>query len=158
MLQLKSTILHRLKAFNLVQLLDFFVAGFMGHLERRLVDVINDRALNIQRSRYYVNPEKLTHLKCSKLIIPNFSLVKNESKGTEYVVNMKEEICSCPMGQCGATCKQQCAIAKEFNVRSTQILNFVEISVKQELLYIVYGSSVTVPSHWFAKLTDKPTT
>ena len=157
MLQLKSTILHRLKAFNLVQLFDFIVVGFIGHLERRLVDVINDRALNIHRSRYYVDPEKLIPLKCFKLTIPNFYLVRNESKGTEYVVNMKEEVCSCPIGQCGATCKHQCAIVKEFNIRSSQILNFVDITVKQDLLYIVYGSSVTVPSHWFAKLTDKPT-
>ncbi|KAK3911088.1 Methanogen homoaconitase large subunit [Frankliniella fusca] len=157
MLQLKSTILQRTKAFNLVQLLDFIVAGFMGHLERRLVDVINDRALNVQRSRYFVEPEKLKPLRCSKLTIPNFYLVKNESKGTEYVVNMKEEVCSCPVGVCGATCKHQCAVVKEFNLSSSQILNFVDVTFKQDLLYIVYGSHITVPSHWFAKLTDKPT-
>ncbi|KAK3926335.1 Protein FAR-RED ELONGATED HYPOCOTYL 3 [Frankliniella fusca] len=152
---LKDLICHRTKAFSPVQLLDFLVTRYVSYLERRIVDVINNRVVNSHRSRYFITPKKLEPLKCHPLSRPHTYLVENNSKGTKYFVNMIDEICSCPVGRNGATCKHQCAVVRDFNVPSTQVQNFShheDPKLKQDLFHIVYGSSAKLPQDWFAPL------
>lgn len=119
-----------------------------------LIDVINDRALNIQRTRYFINPEKLIHLNCTALERPNVYLVKNVNKNSEYMVDMEAEVCSCPEGQTGKPCKHQCAVVRQFNLQSSQIRNFgqADIAMKKILFFIVYGPSAQLPPNWLAPL------
>lgn len=156
MLILKDKVCQRKKAFSPVQLMDFILVGFTNYLVTRIVDVVNDRDLNVQRTRYFIDPAKLLPLKCFPTNRPNFFLVKNTSKGTEHIVNMIDEICSCEEGKCGKPCKHQCAVVTEFHIQTTQIRNFnqFDVKVKEDLLYIAYGSSAKVPSNWFASLKD----
>lgn len=154
---MKDKVLERCKAFNPVHLLDFILTKYNSYLERRIVDVINNRALNPFKSRFYVRPEKLVNLECTKdEHLPNTYSVKNLQKGTEYTVVMDYEMCSCPEGRSGASCKHLCAVVKEFKIASSQIhpLQQCNPSMKLTLFEIVYGHR-NVPPGWFASLSEE---
>jgi hypothetical protein len=99
---LKEKVLGRVKAFNPVQLVDFLITRYQAYIEMRITDVLNNRSLHPFKSRYFIRPEKLENLLTEKLdTFADAYKVKNLTKGTEYIVLMSDEICSCPEGRCG---------------------------------------------------------
>ena len=50
---LKEKIFARLKAFNLVQLIDFFLTRLEFYYERRLMNIANNRLDDLRQSRYF---------------------------------------------------------------------------------------------------------
>lgn len=152
---LKDKACQRQKCFSPIQLFDFIVTRFCSIISKRIIDVINNRALNTTRTRFFISPEKLVPLKCKKLKYPNAFSVENSEKGTEYIVSMSDEVCSCPMGRNGAPCKHQAAVVRDFRPPSTQISNYShndDPKVKEDLFYVVYGASAKIPENWFSSL------
>ena len=70
----KDKVLGRTKAFNPVHLFEFVVTRYDMYLKGRIIDVVNNRASNAFKSRFFVRPEKLQDLICKKF----------ESSGQEY--------------------------------------------------------------------------
>jgi len=93
----------------------------------------------------------------SKSFMESFKDCSNSVKRTEYVVNMQDEVCSCPVGKNGSPCKHMAAVTKNFDVPSTQILNCKDPKSKLDLLFIVYGESAKTPDNWFAGLQSRKT-
>ncbi|KAK3919949.1 Cleft lip and palate transmembrane protein 1-like protein [Frankliniella fusca] len=155
---LKEKVMNRLKAFNLVQLLDFMLTRYDSYVESRIIDVVNNRALNPFKSRYFFPAEKPVDLKCQKLDkYPNSYCVKNMRKGTVYFVLMEWEICSCEAGKLGRPCKHMCAVVQHFNLSSSLIhpvLQCHNSTMKRVLFHIAQGH-VNVPDEWFKSLFDK---
>ncbi|KAJ1526610.1 hypothetical protein ONE63_008196 [Megalurothrips usitatus] len=154
---LKEKVMNRLKAFNLVQLLDFMLTRYDSYVESRIIDVVNNRAPNPFKSRYFFPAEKLVDLKCQKLDkYPNSYCVKNISKGTVYFVLMEWEICSCEAGKCGRPCKHMCAVVQHFNLSSSLIHPLLQChnsTMKRVLFHIAHGH-VNVPDEWFKSVFD----
>lgn len=155
---MKTKVLVRTKAFNPVQLADFIITRYQAYLERRLVDIVNNRALNPFKSRYYIRAEKLVDLKCEKLASPpNTFLVKNSKKGSEYHVVMDLEVCSCPHGKSGNPCKHLCAVVQQFNICSSLIHPLLQChnpTMRKILFEVAYGHR-NVPAGWFDGLYNE---
>lgn len=154
---IKDKILGRLKAFNPVQLVDFILTRYDDYIHTRIIDVLNNRALNPFKSRFYFRPEKLADLKCEQVdpeIHPNTYRVQNLTKTTTYFVLMDHEVCSCEAGKSGAACKHMCAVVQQFKLSSSIIHPLLQCdnpTLKLILFEIAHGHS-NVPDSWFASL------
>ncbi|KAK3925043.1 Laminin subunit alpha-1 [Frankliniella fusca] len=120
-LQLKTTVLERLKAFNIVQLFEFLVTKLDAYYKSRIATVLNNRVHVHQKSRYHApKTDKLSTLSCTNRISERVFEVKNSKSSLTYLVDMDAKICSCPKGFTGAPCKHQFYVAKTFNISSPQ--------------------------------------
>lgn len=151
---LKDMVFRRLKAFNPVQLVDFLVTRYDCYIQNRLIDLMNNRAVNQVRSRFYFRPEKLIDLTCEKFSTPNTYCVKNSTKKTTNYVIMDLEICSCKAGDSGNPCKHLCVVVQTFKLTSTLIhplLQCENSSIKRVLFEVAHGHC-NVPEGWFQSL------
>lgn len=83
-------------------------------------------------------------------------VVKNVEKGTKYTVDMQLEICSCPVGFNGAPCKHQFAVAKRFNLSTSQFLPYEDEAAKA-ILHQIMTTAPAKPG-WYAPLKGGPAT
>ncbi|KAK3931457.1 PKS-NRPS hybrid synthetase [Frankliniella fusca] len=153
-LQLKDSILDRVRAYSLVQLFDFMTTRLELYFERRISVVLNNRKENYYSSKHFIRPEKIIDLVCFQTTFTNFYLVKNLTKKTEYVVDMNLELCGCPIGRNGQACKHQLAVVKQFQLSSSQIIPFHDEEAKLILHRIM--STVEPPSGWYGSLKAGP--
>ncbi|XP_034242704.1 uncharacterized protein LOC117646104 [Thrips palmi] len=154
---LKDKVFHRLKAFNPVQLCDFILTRYDNYLQNRIIDVINNRAINQVKSRFYIRPEKLTDLECEELERPNSYLVKNLTKGTTNYVVMDYEICSCEAGKSGRPCKHLCAVVMKYKLTSSVIHPLLQCdnpAVKRVLFEVAHGHN-NCPEEWFSSIFNE---
>lgn len=148
---LKDCILGRTKAYNTVQLFNLLINGLDNHYKRKLALVVNNRMRSC-RSRLRVDPAKLRPLVAEKLSYSDHLYkVKNIEKNTEYIVDSELEICSCPVGKCGAPCKHQLAVVKKFKLSHQQFLPTNDASFKMVLYYIMTGET-SAPDGFFNTL------
>jgi len=153
---IKDKVLHRVKAFNPIQLLDFLLTRFICFIEMRITDVLNNRSLHPFRSRYFIDPCKLDGLTSEKLPSPSGCYkVRNSEKGTEYIVLLDLEVCSCPVGVNGKPCKHQCVVVRDFKLSSQQILPRFQTGedIKVILFEIIHGHK-NIPEGWFQSLFE----
>ncbi|KAK3912996.1 Zinc finger and BTB domain-containing protein 11 [Frankliniella fusca] len=149
---LKDKIFDRVRAFNTVQLTDFLVTRLDAHYSRKLAFLVNNRVEGFSRTRYRIKPEKLAPLIATKLSdYDNLYKVVNTEKKTEYVVDADLEVCSCPVGLCGAPCKHQCKVAKTFKLSHHQFLPMYDSTIKAIFYYIMSGKT-EVPAGLFKLL------
>ncbi|XP_028440345.1 uncharacterized protein LOC114559727 [Perca flavescens] len=105
----KDKVLHRLKAYNLTQLVDFIATRFEAYYIRHLTDFANNRVKNL-------TAPKCGDVDCQKIVREdevNFT-VPSASTGGWYHVNTGLSCCTCPVGQTGAPCKHQSAVVQTF--------------------------------------------
>ena len=150
---LKDRIFSRLKAFNLVQLVDFFVTRLESYYERRLTNVANNRLDELRQSRYFP-PSDTIPLHNVWLLIPDVVSVPSATKADlSYLVNTVIWVCSCPVGAHGAPCKHQWAAATKY---SLACFNFLPVTspALRKLFHLVATGRNDMPSEWFAGLRD----
>ncbi|XP_034250643.1 uncharacterized protein LOC117651038 [Thrips palmi] len=150
---MKDLVFQRLKAYSEVQMFDFFTTRLEAFFERRLANVLNGRQENYWKSKHFIHPSKLAPLRCEKSPQEGFYLVKNVERKTEYVVDMKHEVCSCHVGRNGAPCKHQMAVVQSFNIMSTQLL---PIDLESKLALHKIMTTVSAPPEWYAPLKGGP--
>ena len=149
---LKDKVFFRVRAFNVVQLLDFSLTRLEAYYERRLIDIANNR-LDMTLSRRFLpsNQGKID----KDMVIPVggsiYSVCSETKQGVVYSVDMSMGLCSCYVGNTGAPCKHQYAIVKHYNVES---LNFVPVSspMLHNLFYQVATGCTSIPNGWFQSL------
>ncbi|KAK3916869.1 Hemoglobin subunit beta [Frankliniella fusca] len=154
--QYKDLVMHRLKAYSVVQLFDFFTTRLESYFERRIAVVVNNRKENYYTSKHFIQPSKLRNLQCAESSHKQMFIVQNVEKGTKYTVDMELEICSCPVGFNGAPCKHQFAVAKMFNLSTSQFLPYDDKAAKA-ILHQIMTTSVPKPG-WYASLKGGPVT
>ncbi|XP_033117849.1 uncharacterized protein LOC117117603 [Anneissia japonica] len=122
----KSKVLHRVKAYNIIQSVDFILTRMESHYSRRLLDVADNQTANIQQSKQFsidssdVDFEKIVQETDSNYLVPSVS------SGRIHHVDMELAICTCPIGNTGGQCKHQQAVIKKFNITYS---NFIPTSL-----------------------------
>jgi len=150
---LKDSILHRTKAFNVPQLVDFITTRFDAHYQRRLQDVANNRLDYLRLSRF-VPPTSSDNIDSAKIKAISASVYEVPSEklpDVMYTVNMFLGSCTCVQGQTGGPCKHQSAVMTTYKLRSGNFLPVHDPAVRQLLYAIAVGKSVA-PTNWFHSL------
>jgi len=149
---LKDKIMHRTKAFNICQLIDFMLTRFDAHYQRRLIDVANNRTSDLQSSRFMPDMSDISRENIRETDEEYLYEVSSASKpGVVYTVNMLIDHCSCEMGKTGGPCKHQCAVSKAFSLRSSNFLPTMDPKARQDFYYVATGSRA-VSTEWFQSL------
>ena len=150
---LKEKIFKRLKAFNLVQLVDFLVTRLEQYYERRLVNIANNRNEELTQSRYLPKDSDIPLCNVWKCL-PDVVLVPSATQeDITYTVNTSLWVCTCPAGYSGAPCKHQWAAVAKYQ---DDCLNFLPVnspSMRKVFYYTATGKD-DVPDSWFAGLKD----
>ncbi|XP_065211061.1 uncharacterized protein LOC135839111 [Planococcus citri] len=154
---LKDKIFHRTRAYNIIQLIDFLVTKIDPYYERKLLNFAAGR--NIQthlQARYSLD---VLNKKAESFEIHGSQdndavfKVKNLTKNTEYVVNLELEMCTCFVGNTGGPCKHQAAVLVE---KKSNTMNFFVGDEDQRRFIHELATGKTVPSNFYAKLSDLP--
>lgn len=130
---MKDQVLSRVKAFNLISLIDFVCTALEKVYTTRFTEFSNFRQ---RQSLIFFKRclKKTAYLKKSDIEQLDESLffVKSEQDPTKYyLVNIEVGSCTCPAGEFGKFCKHECAVYHHFNVRSN---NFPAITAQDRQL------------------------
>ncbi|KAJ8346648.1 hypothetical protein SKAU_G00280490 [Synaphobranchus kaupii] len=108
----KEKVLHRLKAYNVTQLVDFVTTRMEAYYIRRLTDAANNRLRVIHKKgegKGDINSDAIVQEDQS-----NYTVASSSSTGVFYHVNMAIGCCTCPVGISGGPWKHQSAVASKF--------------------------------------------
>lgn len=103
---MKDKVLNRTRAYNPVKLFKFIEEELCNYYSCKIGDIINGKYNGHQHLHYFPKKDKLKDLEIIEKEKGLFSVVNKVMK-TEYTVNIKLEIWSCPIGKSGAPCKHQ---------------------------------------------------
>ncbi|XP_032381678.1 uncharacterized protein si:dkey-75a21.2 [Etheostoma spectabile] len=105
----KEKVLHRLKPYNVTQLVDFVTTRMDAHYIHCLTDTTNNRV-----SFLHVND--VTDVDCEKIVQvdENQYVVPNATSALQYDVDIAIGCCTCSDGITGALCKHQSAVLNKF--------------------------------------------
>lgn len=147
---LKDSILRRMKAFNIQQLLDFIVNQLESHYERRLIDVANSRFDNVQ-ARFMPSAHNIDVSSIKRTSEHLFEVPSENDANVVYDVDMLARSCTCYVGRDGGPCKHQFAVTETFQIPT---LSFAPVRDPgyRRLLYTVATGNNRVPIDWFASL------
>jgi len=96
---LKDRIFKRLKAFNLVQLVDFLVTRLEQYYERRLINVGNNRHDELTQSRYFPKDTDIALCNVWKLSADIVHVPSATKADISYSVSTALWVCTCPVGR-----------------------------------------------------------
>jgi hypothetical protein len=148
---MKDSVLHRTKAYNVQQLLDFILTRFDSHYERRLVDVANNRIDHLQRSRFVPSTSSINAEMIQETGPDCYSVPSERCPEISYTVNMLLDRCTCPQGHTGGPCKHQAAVCVKYKLQSD---NFVPVNDPQarQMLYVIATGRTNLPLSWFSSM------
>ena len=136
---LKDKIFERVRAYNVVQLLDFLLSRLPSYYERRLIDLANGRT-DMALSRKYLPYESVIPRSMVSQVEPHLFKCQSQTKpNTEYFVDTSIATCTCYVGLNGAPCKHQYAVAKHFGLETTNFLMRDDPKKRQHFWYLATG-------------------
>src|ERR1043165_8340786 len=148
---LKDSVLHRTKAFNVPQLVDFIVTRFDEHYQRRLQDVANNRLDNLRMSRFSPIASEIDVTQIVSLSTSLYEVPSEKQLGITYTVDMHLGSCTCHQGKTGGPCKHQYAVMRAFRDRCDNFLPVNDPTTRQ-LLYAIATGNSSLPIDWFQSL------
>ena len=151
---LKDRILHRTKAYNIVQLADFVTTNMELFYKKCLINVANSRG---RKTKHSVNSQSTSIPKKNIDCIDGRATyhVKSQTKdNVSYSVDMDLGLCTCFMGKNGGPCKHQSAIVQHFGLGS-DFLEPVTSTQRQQIFFLATGSNMEV--EWFDGLHGQST-
>jgi hypothetical protein len=149
---MKDKVLHRTKAFNVLQLIDFIVTRLEVHYQCRLVDVANNRLDVSRTSRVIASNSAIDITSIKKLENDTYEVPSEKSPEVTYTVNMSVGCCTCYVGHTGGPCKHQSAVVMAFKIQTWNFLPIADASMRQTF-YIIATGDKTAPVEWFAPLS-----
>ncbi|PIK36987.1 hypothetical protein BSL78_26177 [Apostichopus japonicus] len=148
---LKDQIFERVRAYNVVQLLDFLLTRMPSNYERRITDIANGR-IDVTLSKKYLPGGGVIEKEMVRKLGDNMFECKSQSKpDVTYNVDMSISVCSCFAGMTGAPCKHQYAIVRHYNVSSLNFVLLRDEKMREHLLFLASGLDQVRPG-WFALL------
>lgn len=153
----KDNVLCRVKAYNVISLVDLTCTALEKYYINRLREFSNARNSSARlflqtliKRTVYLRKEDITQLSLYEYIVPS-----EKNVGEMYSVNINDGLCSCPLGQLGRFCKHQCAIFKFFDVHSQ---NFPPVTVddKYEIAKLALGECAPPRSFYEPFMPSKP--
>lgn len=140
----KDHVLGRVKAYNVLALIDLTSTALEDYYKRRLRKFADSRNSST-RLMLQKMMKKVTYLKKDMIVQENYYefLVPSEQEQTLlYYVNIKCGLCSCSSALAGKFCKHQYAIFQFFNIKSdnfpsitaTDLFNIAKIAFGEQVL------------------------
>ena len=131
--QIKDTILKRVRLFNPVQLVEFFVTKFTSFYKKKLLEYVTD-ARTFKR---IIDPNLKIHE-----VTGNFCVIKKGEDLTIY--DVEKGVCECKHGINGASCSHSIFLsASNFMVPNEEGNHIREVKIK--LYYIAKGDQLERP-------------
>ena len=122
----KCTILHRIRAYNLLELFKFITDDFEKHFQRKLLALAFGKPQNLHiRSRCFgksactVNLETIVRDGVNPFL---YHFPSRKNPDTIYRVDCSTGICTCPAGNNGTACPHQAAVVLRYGASNP---NFV---------------------------------
>ena len=128
---IKELVFGRVKAYNLIQMFQFITTTMEMYYMNRLFDIAHSRYRPGPTLRYreldkqQKNVSEVKHIRDSIYVV--YETIEEVGQ-LDYIVDMELCTCSCSVGQTGAACRHQAAIAKQYNIAS---LNIVPIHCRE---------------------------
>ncbi|CAI6348160.1 unnamed protein product [Macrosiphum euphorbiae] len=119
----KDTVLSRVKAYNVVALLDFTCTVLEDHYCRRLMAFANCRHTKNRTARIFLDSliKKASIIQKAHIVSKSkyeYCVQSEKDSSCTYEVNIMGGCCSCLSGKFGKFCKHQCAVYIHFDVIS----------------------------------------
>jgi len=119
----KDTVLSRVKAYNVVALLDFTCTVLEDHYCRRLMAFANCRHTKNRTARIFLDSliKKASTIQKAHIVSKSeyeYCVQSEKDSSCTYEVNIMGGCCSCLSGKFGKFCKHQCAVYIHFDVIS----------------------------------------
>jgi len=152
----KDNVLFRVKAYNVIALLDFTYKVLEKYYCHRLVNFANNRSAN-PRLCVKAMLKKTVYLKKDDIIRKSneeYEVPSEKNPSIMYSVNMKFGCCSCKEGLFGKFCKHQCSIYNIFNI-SPSSLPPVTAQDRYSIAQLALGDKVPPPSFYQPLLLEK---
>ncbi|XP_070839700.1 uncharacterized protein [Chaetodon trifascialis] len=148
----KEKVLHRLKAYNVTQLVDFVITRMEAHYIRRLTDVSSSR---LQTSlKRVLKTEDIGTDSIVQGDQDNYTVASSSNAAVSHHVNMAIGCCTCPAGIMGGHCKHQSAVAMIFG---QNVSGLHGLSPDTRELYYQIATGKDTPDDWLQTLVlDKP--
>jgi len=151
---IKDQIFEQTKAFNPVQMFQFFTTTFELYYERRLLDLAHNR----------ISPSIAKHFYCHKELhgaVPihltgYYYLIKYEREdGRAYHVGADLGMCTCPVGINGQPCKHQYFVASHFSLDLPNLAPIHSKSGRQLLALIAVGKERIQSLEFYSSLHEQ---
>jgi MULE transposase domain len=147
---LKDQVLHRVKAFNIVQLVEFVTTRLDAHYRRKLLNGANNRTTK-RKTRVYNLPATNVAQQIVQLSECQFSVPSEKTEGLCYNVDTAMKFCTCTVGATGASCKHQFWVEQ---LTGELRPNIHSVSVRAMCYLLATGK--TADPEWLRPLHDGP--
>ena len=151
---IKDQIFERTKAFNPVQMFQFFTTTFELYYERRLLDLAHNRISPSIAKHFYRSKE--LHGAVAIHLTSNYYLVKYEGEdGRAYHVDADLGMCTCPIGINGQPCKHQHFVASHFSLHLPNLAPIHSKSGRQLLAVVAVGKERIQSLEFYSSLHEQ---
>jgi len=139
----KDHVLGRVKAYNILALIDLTSTTLEGYYKRRLREYADSRTSStrltlrkMMKKVTYLNKEMIIQENDNEFLVPS-----EKEQSMLYYVDIKSGICSCPSALAGKFCKHQYAIYQCFNIKSVNFLLITPMD-RYNIAKIAFGDKV----------------
>ena len=158
---LKEIVFGRIKAYNLIQMFQFITVTMEKYFINRLLDMAHSRyrpGIALRYKALYSVQKTFTIIKQLRDSI--YLIVEDKPRVgiLESLVDMDIGICSCSLGNTGAPCKHQGAVARKFNLCSVNLAPFYSQKARQAFAILAVGKSNTMDMDFYADLRAQDVT
>ena len=158
---LKEIIFGRIKAYNLIRMFQFITVTMEKYFINRLLDMAHSRycpGIALRYKALYSEQKTFTDI---KQLWDSIYLILENKPGVgilEFLVDMDIDICLCSLGNSGAPCKHQGAVARKFNICSVNLAPFYSQKARQAFAILAVGESNTMDMDFYADLRAQDVT
>jgi len=143
---------HRTKASNVQQLVDFIVTRYDNHYQLRVLDIANNRLDTVRSSRFIPSRTTVAQDQITQLTEHQYEVPSQSNIDVMYTMDMSVGHCTCHAGNTGGPCKHQAAVMSAFKLPSCNVLPVCDPAGRTLLHQIAVGDEVSVPDDWFKSL------
>ena len=155
----KDIILKRLKAFNIISLMNFITQNLEEHYSSKLLLFVYDRERKpylAYKTKLNLGEKYLNLLEESIVVLDEnlYQLTSSSNTNKSYTVDSTAGVCTCYAGSQGSFCKHQVAVHLKYNIDfpNSPLLSLED---KKELLFISQGV-VNVDEEFFKPMLKSP--
>ena len=136
---LKDQIFESVRAYNIVQLLDFLVTRLTSYYEYHLTDLANGRVDVTISKRFLPGGSSVPKDGITRIDAHNYKVRSQSKPDIVYYVDTSILTCTCTAGMNGAPCKHQYAVVKHFGESSLNFLPLRDPHQREHILFIATG-------------------
>ncbi|GBN39051.1 hypothetical protein AVEN_126593-1, partial [Araneus ventricosus] len=111
----KDEVLCRVKAYNVLTILDFVAMQLENHYEKKFRDFANNRCAN-PRLFLLSLKKKAASISKEDITLLSDGMFSVKSDANVYIINMKSACCTCPAGLYGRFCKHQYCVYEHYEI------------------------------------------